>query len=123
MSHAVLNTCMLVEATQAIYGKSKTSTVLNTRVMRYVFTDTTTATYLEGHAASSPHQCACVALAQSHASTQSSTSMCQNGHRVCTELNKHAFHCTPTDVTFLESCLFFCCFFFIVHFYLNITLV
>ncbi len=81
--------------------------------MRYVFEDTTTATYLEGHAASSPHQWACIALAQTHASTQSSTSMCQNGHRACTELNKHAFHCTATDVTFLESCLFF--FIFLYH--------
>lgn len=118
MSHAILNKCIVVKATQGIYGKCKTNTVLNTRVMGYAFADTTTATYLEGHAASSPHQCACVALAQSHASTQGSTSMCQNGHRVCTELNKQAFHCIPTNVTFLESCSFF-----IVQFYLNISLV
>lgn len=72
----------MVKATQAIYGKCKTNTVLNTRVMGYVFTDTTTATYLEGHAASSPHQPACIVLAHSHASTQGSTSVCQNGHRV-----------------------------------------
>jgi len=56
MSHAILNTRMVVKATQAIYGKCKTNTVLNSRVMGYVFTDTITATYLEGHVASSPHQ-------------------------------------------------------------------
>lgn len=73
---------MVVKATQAIYEKFKTNIVLNTRVMGYVFTDTTTATYLEGHAVSSPHQSSCIVLAQSHAYTQGSASVCQNGHRV-----------------------------------------
>lgn len=122
MSHAILNKCIVVKATQGIYGKCKTNTVLNTRVMGYAFADTTTATYLEGHAASSPHECVCVALAQSHACTQGSTSMCQNGHRVCTELNKHAFHCTPTDITFLESCLFFFFSFFSLFIFFWISL-